>query len=895
MTRPPDAPLVIPEPFQDFRSCPEWMEGGNCNEWTRALSAWLREATARISEAFDAGLEIERLVHSRAAVLDRLLIAAWHRFRLDEAADMALVAVGGYGRGELHPGSDVDLLILHRNLLDTSATERVSALITLLWDVGLQVGHSVRTPDECIAEAESDVRTATNLMEARRLAGSADLFSDMMAHTAPPVLWPAAWFFSAKLAEQAARHRHFGGTAYRLEPNLKEGPGGLRDIQTIGWVTRRHFGSASLHEVVAHGFLTEDEYRTLIDGQSFLWRVRFALHLAAGRKEDRLLFDHQRALARRFGFSDRENALDVEQFMQQYFRTVMELERLNEMLLQLYQEALLSAPGGEAVVTINRRFQARHGFLEARHPQVFEHYPPALLEVFLILAQHTELKGIRAETIRLIRRNRRRIDEHFRNDLVCRSLFMEILRQPRNVTTALRRMNRYGVLAAYLPEFAVIVGRMQYDLFHAYTVDEHTLFVIRNLRRLALREHEHEEPELSHLFRQVSKPELLYLAALFHDIAKGRGGDHSTLGAEDARRFCLRHGLSQYDANLVAWLVKGHLLMSLTAQRKDISDPDVVMEFASQVGNATRLDHLYLLTFADICGTNPDLWNSWRAALLAMLHADTQRMLRRGLDNPPDQDELVGETQTAALALLIAHGVREADCQSRWETLEPEYFLRHSADEIAWHTRAILRAAPDDLPLILVRQETERGGTEVFLYAEDRPHLFALATTALARIGLDIVDARIISTSDGNTLNTYLVLEETGQPILDPARADEIGRALRHLMLTPPSRIRPPHRSTPRALRHFDVPARVEFGAADRYGQSVLSVSAADRPGLLSRIGIALFENGVRVHNARIATAGLRADDIFYITAFDDSPITDPSRRQAIREAVEAAIAEEPA
>jgi len=576
--------------------------------------------------------------------------------------------------------------------------------------------------------------------------------------------------------------------------------------------------------------------------------------------------------------------------MQQYFRTVMALERLNEMLLQLYQEALLPSPGGAAAVVLTRRYQARHGFLEVRHPRIFANYPPALLEAFLILEQHPELKGIRASTIRLIRANLHRIDEKFRNNIVCRSLFMEILRQPLGVTSVLRSMNRHGVLPAYLPAFGAIVGRMQYDLFHIYTVDEHILFVVRNLRRLSLPEHDHELPTLSHIFRQIPKPELLYITALFHDIAKGRGGDHSEIGAEDARVFCLLHGLSPYDANLVSWLVRSHLLMSLTAQRRDISDPDVVLDFASQIGNSMRLDYLYLLTVADIRATNTELWNSWRATLLATLYGDTQRMLRRGLDNPPDQEELVGEVQVAALSLLAKAGLADEECQDIWATLEPEYFLRHSADEVAWHTRAIHGAGPDDLPLVLVRQETARGSTEVFLYADDHPHLFALATTALSQIGLNIVDARIITTDAGKTLNTFLVLEESGQPIASTLRIGEIGRTLKSRLLAPPARLVPLQRGLPRALRHFEVPTSVRFDTSPRYGQTVLNVITGDRPGLLSRIGIALLDCGVRVHNARIATAGARAEDMFFVTDFNNRPIDAPDRRQEIADTVVAAI-----
>jgi [protein-PII] uridylyltransferase len=848
------------------------------------------EATRRTLEAgFRSGVSVVELVHGRAAVIDRLLALAWQGFALDRQPGLALVAVGGYGRGELHPGSDVDLMLLHAETLSEEAGETIGRFITFLWDIGLEVGHSVRGLEDCMAEARRDITVATNLMEARLLAGDPGLRNRLEEAMSPARLWASDEYFSAKLREQVARHHRFGDTAYRLEPNLKESPGGLRDIQMIGWVTLRHFGARSRHELVAHDFLNEAEYRDLIDGQTFLWRVRFALHTLTGRKEDRLLFDHQRALANLLGFTDQNHNLAVEQFMQQYFRTVMELQRLNEMLLQHFQEAILSDGEDGTPVPLNRRFQARHGYLETVHDRVFREQPPALLELFLILQQHPELKGVRAATIRQVRSHRYLIDEKFRSSSACRSLFMEILRQPRGVTAQLRRMNRYGVLAAYLPAFGLIVGRMQYDLFHAFTVDEHTLFVIRNLRRFAVPELAGELPHCSHIFSNIPKPELLYLAGLFHDIAKGREGDHSELGAEEARAFCLQHGLPQYDANLVAWLVRAHLLMSLTAQRKDISDPDVVLEFATQVGNSMRLDYLYLLTVADIRGTNPELWNSWKDSLLATLYGATQRMLRRGLDNPLNQDELVGEVQTQALELLRTEGIDEVRCLALWQEFEPEYFLRHSADEIAWHTRAVMEA--HSVPLVRVRQETARGSTEIFLYTDDHPHLFALTTTALTQLGLDIVDARIITTRNGKTLDTFLVLEDSGQPVGGAERMEEIAQVLTERLSRPD---RPPTavvRSTPRRLRHFQVPTRIAFGDKLYFQRTVLAITTGDRPGLLSRIGTTLTRCGIKVHNAKIATAGEQADDVFYITDLEDRPIQDKARQeeiaQALREALE--------
>lgn len=879
-------------PLTGFLQAPEawpaWERG--LHTATGALRAYqdcLKQLKRALEAAFAEGVPAGELVRGRAAVIDRLLAHAWSRFGLDAAPHAALVAVGGYGRGELHPGSDIDLLLLLGQPPGPEAEARITEFLTFLWDIGLDVGHSVRTLEECVTEAGRDITVITNLMEARLLAGERRLLATLRERLSPDRLWDSASFFEAKREEQLERHRKFGDSAYKVEPNLKDGPGGLRDIQTIGWVTRRHYGTGSLAELLEHHVLTAQEYQALIEGQEYLWKVRFALHQLTGRKEDRLLFDYQQALARQFGYTDADHNLAVEQFMQRYYRTVMELERLNEMLLQLLSE-IIRGDGAEAEPQpINRRFQARRGYLEPVNAQLFAYYPPALLEVFLVLQQHPELQGVTASTIRLIRSHLHLIDERFRRNIVCRSLFMEILRQPSGILHALRRMNRYGVLAAYLPSFALIVGRMQYDLYHAYTVDEHTLFVVRNMRRLSMPEHAHEVPLGHEVFKQLPKPELLYLAGLFHDIAKGRGGDHSELGALEAERFCLEHGLSRQDAQLVAWLVRHHLVFSMTAQRKDISDPAVVNEFAALVGTTTRLDYLYALTVADVRGTNPNLWNSWRASLFSELYHAAKRVLRRGLDNAPESDELAREVQAEARELLAARRFDLGRCEAVWAGLEQDYFLRHSADEVAWHTQAMAEAGPDALPLVVLRSRTARGSTEIFIYARLHPRLFALTTSVLDQLGLDIVDARIISTRSGRALNTFLVLDHEGRPIDDHYRLEEIAQVLRSRLRDPDQAPPPVRLHTPRRLKQFRVPTRIEFTQDHAHRWTVMELQTGDRPGLLSSVGKALAECEVNVASAKIATVSEQADDVFFITEMDLSPVTDPRRQKAIRAALE--------
>ncbi len=837
--------------------------------------------------AYLEGTPASLLVPRHAAFIDAILRRAWLRHFDAADADIALIAVGGYGRGELHLGSDIDLMILLRGDDHERYRARIEPFITFLWDIGLEVGHSVRSLAECIEQSARDITIETNLLEARRLCGAEDLFAALGGLIRDDSVWTSRRYFEEKLAEQLARHARYHDTGYNLEPNVKESPGGLRDIQMIGWVSKRHFAAETLHDLVDHGFLTEDEYATLIEGQDFLWQVRSGLHVLAGRREDRLLFDYQRTLAEQFGYhDDADGHLGVEQFMKQYYRVVMELSRLNEMLLQLFQETILYADDHASPQPLNRRFQVRHRFLEAISDDVFVTYPFALLELFLLMQQHPELQGVRASTIRLVRSHRHLIDDAFRDDVRARSLFMEILRQPNGITHELRRMNRYGVLAAYLPAFGAVVGLMQYDLFHVYTVDEHTLRVVRNLRRFAVPEHHHEFPRLSQIIQALPKIELLYLAGLFHDIAKGRGGDHSKLGASDAEQFCRDHYLGRYDTQLVTWLVDNHLAMSRTAQREDTSDPDVINSFANMVGDQVRLDYLYLLTVADIRATNPKLWTSWKETLLAELYTSTKRALRRGLEHPLDAQERIRGVSTMARALLKSRQIPDAQVNAIWAEFSDEYFLRHKADEIAWHTQLIATHDDPEQPLIAVRQEGPRGGTEIFVYTRDIERLFAQTTSILEQLGLTVVDARIISSRNGRTLDSYVVLDDSGAPIEASYRLDEIRARLQRGLASPGSAPHKVARRTPRHLQHFPLPARVDFSSDLAGERTVVELIAADRPGLLSRIGQAFASCGARVQNAKIGTFGNRAEDVFYITDENDAPITDPEHLELLRKAL---------
>ncbi len=845
--------------------------------------ATLRESREALRLRFQNDGDAAHLVHAHAALVDALLVRVWKRHlkKFPPRVPVTLVAVGGYGRGELHPHSDIDLMLLTERGSADDLRDFAEHLLRFLWDMGLEVGHSVRTLKQCAEESKKDITVATNLMESRLLYGDRALHARMREQTHANRLWPSKKFFGAKWQEQIARHRHFNDTAYNLEPNVKDGPGGLRDIQTVAWVTQRHFDTASLRDLVKRGFLREGEYRALVRGRNYLWKVRAGLHYLAGRREDRLLFDHQRALASQFGFRDRRGILAVELFMKQYYRTIKELQLLNEILLQHFQETFVATPRAKPQ-PLNRRFQARHGFLEATHPKVFERSPFALLELFLVMQQHRRLKGVRADTIRLVHASLPRINAKFRRDLACRSLFMEILRQPRGITHELRRMNAYGVLGAYLPAFGRIVGQMQHDLFHVYTVDQHTLFVLRNVRRFAVPEFRHEFPFLSDLIQHLVKPERLYLGALFHDIAKGRGGDHSVLGEREVGDFCRHHLLSDYDTRFIQWLVRHHLVMSQTAQRDDIFDPDVVLRFARLVGDQEHLDNLYLLTVADMRGTSPAVWNAWKGRLLSQLHSATTRLLRRGIAQPLDVEAHIADLKRDALTPLHDSGLPPERIERFWADLDADYFLPYDAESLAWHASSIAGAAAAELPLVATRWSPELGGSEFLVYAPDREDLFSILTAGFDRLNLSIVDARIHTLRNGFALDTFVVLDHAGQPVSDPRALVHLQESMRAQLLDPkPGR---DLRGAPlmRALKHFPIETRVHFTPSAKGNQTIMEVVAQDRPGLLYQVSLALAHCHANLVAAKVSTYGERAEDVFFVNTRQGQPLTDAEQMKCL-------------
>ncbi len=829
--------------------------------------------------------DVGTVVFGRSNLIDQLINTIYNYLFKDIDQEIALVAVGGYGRGELHPKSDIDLMILLDEEEDQKTKDLLEKCLMLLWDIRLEIGHSVRTIEECIDESTKDITVATNIMESRLLAGSENLFNKMKEATNADHIWDSKSFFQTKLDEQIQRSGKFNDTAYNLEPNIKESRGGLRDIQMIGWVAKRHFNANSLHDLVTEDFLQEDELNTLLEGQHLLWRIRCSLHYLAGRREDRLLFDYQRDLAEEFGFKDNEvNSKNeaIEQFMQQYYRTVIELERLNEMLLQHFREVIIYADINTEAEMINDSFQVRHGYIETTSKKVFKDNPCAMLEMFLLLQEYPEIQGVRAATIRQIRKYKSHIDDSVRQSSRAQHLFIKIITGSRGVTHELRRMNRYGILAAYIPAFDSIVGRMQYDLFHAYTVDQHTLFVIRNMRRLSVPDYCHEFPLASGVFQHLPNPGLLYLSGLFHDIAKGRQGDHSDLGAVDAKEFCDLHGLPEKDSNLVSWLVNSHLIMSMTAQRKDISDPDVIGTFAEQVETIERLDYLYLLTISDIRATNPKQWNDWKDKLLGELYNKTAALLNKGLSwkNPTQQsnrESNISEIQTSSLRKLELLGIDSHQANELWNTFNEEYFQSHTYGLITWQTSLIIDAKQNETladPLIQTRVHRSSNSIQLLIYMKDRNRIFYDVVAVLNKNDVNIVNAQLLNTTDGYALQTFRLAPANTNYEEMSSIADQITHNLEERLNdrtdAPAIQI-----SSSSKHKYFSSPTVISFKKINDKNTTQLKIETIDRTGVLANIAKAIIDCNFKILSARIATAGEKAIDYFIISTEQNNALSD--------------------
>ncbi len=825
-----------------------------------SLRTELQTAQAALRADYEAGANALAMLRGRAALVDRVLREIWRHFAIP--TQLALVAVGGYGRGELYPASDIDLLLLLPDDAGNHHDERISRLIGAFWDIGLDVGHSVRSIAECRVEAGRDITVQTTLLEARLLAGSRATYDEfgaaMRAQLAPQA------FFAAKRLEQEDRYARHNDTPFSLEPNCKESPGGLRDLQAILWISRAAGLGASWRELAGNALITRGEAAQLERCESFLRHVRIRLHHLTRRREDKLLFDHQEALAQAFGIQRNAAKRASELLMQRYYRNAKLITQLNTILLQNLGERIFP-DNRKAAFVIDDHFQMQRDLLDVRSEDVFDQQPSAILQSFLLLQQRPELKGMTARTLRALWRARHRIDTKFRRDPANRALFLSLFQQRRGLVHEFRRMNQYDILGHYIPAFGRIVGQMQHDLFHVYTVDQHILQVLRNVRRFSMPEFAHEYPLCSRLIASFEHHWLIYIAALFHDIAKGRGGDHSKLGMADARRFCTNHALAAEDTDLVVFLVGEHLTMSSVAQKQDLADPDVIDAFARVVKTERRLIALYLLTVADIRGTSPKVWNNWKGKLLEDLYSATRRLLSGAT---PQQALGVAARQEQARGNLRFHGLRPGVEDAFWQQLDTVYFMRHDAEEIAWHTRVLYHRPDAAEPVVKARLNQIGEGLQVMVYVADQPQLFARLCGFFSRLGYSIADAKIHTTRNGYALDSFILLDPSHQlPYRDMVALIE--HDLVERLKSRPSLEPPVGGRLSRQLRHFPITPEITIRADEKGQYYIMSVVAADRPGLLYSIALTLSRHGVNLHTAKIATLGERAEDTFLVSGVE--------------------------
>jgi [protein-PII] uridylyltransferase len=835
-----------------------------------ALRESLHSDRTALEQSFLKHNNAARLLAAHTRLIDRYLRRVWRQLAMPQ--HIALAAVGGYARCKLYPRSDIDLLILLDAEPDDALQQQLHQLVGMLWDIGLEVGHSVRTVRQCMEES-ADITVQTNLLEARLLCGNKELFKELCDSVQQHLDLHA--FYLAKLQEQQRRHARYAESDYNLEPNLKESPGGLRDLQTVTWIARAAGLGTHWSELAQIGLLTAAEARQVARHSALLATLRIRLHYLARRHEDRLLFDFQTLLAEQIGIRASANRRASEHLMQRYYRTKLAVRQFNTLMLQNLHDYLFGETPAQRI--LNERFRIVGTLLDIRDEQLFEHTPEAIFEMFLLMEQYGELNDPSARTLRALWRAQRRIDASFRRNPLNRARFMEILRQPHGVLHALRRMNQYGILGRYLPAFGRIIGQMQHDLFHVYTVDEHILMVVRNLRRFAAPEHAQEIPLCSQLMGEFARPEVLYIAGLFHDIAKGRGGDHSQLGKKDARVFCIQHQLGSADTDLIVWLVEHHLTLSATAQKQDLSDPEVIAGFAGKIRNDRYLVALYLLTVADIRGTSPKVWNAWKAKLME----DLFHLTRRYLGDGKVADQL-GEIRRASADALNLYALPPDSYQLLWAQLDDSYFLDHAPQEIAWHTRLLAFKVNAATPIVKTRLSRAGEGLQVMVYCPDQRGLFARICNFFARMNYTIAEAKIHTTQHGYALDSFQIMEATRgetayrdiMTYIEFELAQQIAQA-KPIVLAAPGRVS-------RQLKHFPISTEVEI-KPDNKGMYLLSLVAGDRPGLLAHIALILDRHNIRLHRAKINTLGSRAEDVFWVSG---AALAQPEQTEALRNAL---------
>jgi [protein-PII] uridylyltransferase len=833
---------------------------------TRLRGQWKAQRKALLAARSPRGNPTP-LLKRMAAHADVLLRQLWAQASIP--GKCSLLAVGGYGRGELFPYSDVDVLLLFDQAPNPAQQQAIERFVGQLWDIGMEIGHSVRTVEECVTEAAKDITIQTALLESRHVAGNRTLGKALLDAMRAALDVPQ--FYRAKVLEMRQRHIKFEDTPYSLEPNVKESPGGLRDLHVILWIARAAGFGTSFADLATCGLITAAEARRFTRNEHFLKRVRIALHEAAGRREDRLVFDLQTQLAEYFGFKADKKRRASEYLMQPYYWSAKSVVQLTSVVLQNMERAILQTQD-QSAQPLTDEFCIREGTLDLTRPDVFDKRPGAILDAFCQMAQHKELKDFSPTLARAMAHARDRIDHKFRKNPANRTRFMDLIKMPEGITHTLRRMNAHSILGRYLPVFRRIVGQMQHDLFHVYTVDQHTLMVVRNVRRFQIADHAHEYPFCSQLIANFDKPWLITVAALFHDIAKGRGGDHSVLGMADARKFCRDHGLSRDETSLVVFLVQHHLSMSKIAQKQDITDPDVIKSFAQLVKTERRLTALYLLTVADIRGTSPKVWNAWKGKLLEDLYRTTRRVLGGEKIDPNAELEA---RKLEALRILRLYAMPEGAHEALWKTLDVAFFLRHDPQDIAWQTRNLLGRIESPNPVVRARLSPAGEGLQVMVYVPDQPALFARICGYFDGAGFNILDAKIHTTKTNRALDTFIVTDVgRASHYRDIISLIEHNLAA-HLQAQAPLAA-PRKGRMSRQSRNFPIPPAVDWRPDERGQYALLSITATDRTGLLYSVAGVLNDYKVNVHMAKIMTLGERVEDSFLV----DGPILSNPKTQ---------------
>ncbi len=828
-----------------------------------------RENLKQFELAHFADFSIFALIENRSGFYDALLNQLWQDMGLNEASQLALIAVGGYGRKEMFPLSDLDFLILSEQSLTVDIEEKIEQFVRFLWDSGFEVGHSVRTLTQCEREGKQDITIATNLLEARFLAGNQPHFEVLQERVKRADFWSKEAFFNAKVQEQTERYHRYHNTAYNLEPDIKYSPGGLRDLHLLYWIALRHTGALTLEAILQSGFIYPQEYQRLQESQAFLFKVRFALHLILKRYDNRLLFDRQIKVSELLGFTEEGNQ-GVEKMMKRFFQALHRISLISNLLIQDYRERFLSTHYDVFIHQLDDDFELVNGSLCLRNSDLFLQSPERILDLFFYLTQF-EQAIIHPTTLRKLQLGLEQFPQKLCEIAAAREKFLRLFNQPNAIQRAFVPMHQYGVLTAYLSQWQAIEGLMQFDLFHIYTVDEHTLRVMLKLESFLHKEGEIEHPICHQIFSQFSDRTLLYVAALFHDIAKGRGGDHAELGAVDVVEFAELHGFDQREIDTLKWLVQSHLLMSITAQRRDIHDPEVVMKFAEAVQNQVRLDYLTCLTVADICATNATLWNSWKRSLFSSLYDFTKQQFSQGMLELLDYSEKSEENRRLAWQILTSDSAiySETAIQTLWARCPDEYFLRNTPKQIAGHT-ALLIDFSGEL-LVKITNRFALGGTEVFIYCQDQPHLFNKVVTTIGAKKFSIHDAQIITTQDSYVFDSFIITELNG----DLVKFDRRRELESALMLTLQSEIRPTL-SLPvnRQLQHFSVKTDVRFLRESKTEQTEMELIALDKPGLLAEISRIFSDLNLNLLNAKITTVGEKAEDFFILKNQEDKALT---------------------